>query len=134
MSTVIVNRRVLNQGMNWIRPQKRMAIYIRDNFRCCYCGRGLVEGIQLTLDHLRPYVKGGTHSETNLVTCCRLCNTSRGARPWRVFARRVAEQYSLSAVQIIAHIDRVRYRMIPLDAARDLLEQNRGFRAALAAA
>jgi hypothetical protein len=111
-----------------------MAIYIRDNFRCCYCGRELAEGIQLTLDHLKPYVKGGTHSETNLVTRCRQCNTSRGARPWRVFARRVAEQYGLSAAQIIAHIDRVRYRMIPLDAARDLLEQNRGFRAALAAA
>lgn len=134
MAVAIINRRVLNQGMNWIRPQKRLAIYIRDNFRCCYCHRTLAEGIQLTLDHLRPYVKGGSNSEMNLVTCCRFCNTSRGVRPWRAFARQVAAQYSLPAEDIIVHIDRVRYRTIRTDAARELLQINGGFSAALAAA
>lgn len=75
-------------GSKWIRPEKRLAIYIRDGFSCAYCGsdlrgRGPEE---LNLDHLKPRSAGGSNSECNLVTACKSCNSSRGARSLRQFA------------------------------------------------
>ena len=66
----------------WIRSDSRLAIYLRDEFRCVYCGCDLhgadVQGI--TLDHVHPWSKGGENEPTNLVTACRHCNCSRGAK------------------------------------------------------
>ena len=28
-------------GSKWIRPEKRMAIYLRDGLACVYCGEGV---------------------------------------------------------------------------------------------
>ena len=47
------------QGMNWLRPEKRLAIYIRDGLACAYCGEGIEDGATLTLDHLIPTCKAG---------------------------------------------------------------------------
>ena len=79
-------------------------VFIRDNFRCCYCSgnvlpRDVFEKAQLhlgtetlplgrtnmtrsgfyvmfvaTLDHVLPYSLGGRTDESNLVTCCWSCN------------------------------------------------------------
>ena len=66
----------------WIRTDARLAIYLRDEFRCVYCGCNLhgvaPEGI--TLDHVHPWSLGGENEPTNLVTACKRCNSSRGAR------------------------------------------------------
>ena len=78
------------QGMNWIRKEKRLAIYMRDGMACAYCGQTLEDGIQLSLDHLKPYSKGGSNSERNLVTCCMHCNSSRGDRDLDEFIQAVA--------------------------------------------
>ncbi len=65
-------------GMNWIRQEKRLALYMRDGFACLYCGTGIeVEGTILTLDHVDHH---GTNHETNLVTACFDCN--RGKSCW----------------------------------------------------
>lgn len=72
-----VNRAQRNQGMNWIRQEKRLAIYLRDGEACTYCGATSATDI-MTLDHLLPHVAGGTNRESNLVTCCKTCNSSRG--------------------------------------------------------
>ena len=69
------------QGMNWITQKKRLAIYLRDGLACAYCGASVETGAQLSLDHLIPHSEGGTNHESNLVTCCSRCNSSRGARP-----------------------------------------------------
>ena len=67
------------QGSKWIRPDKRLAIYLRDGMACAYCGAGVEEsGKPLTLDHLLPCSKGGGNHEGNLVTCCHSCNSKRG--------------------------------------------------------
>jgi 5-methylcytosine-specific restriction endonuclease McrA len=78
------------QGMNWIRQEKRLAIYLRDSLACVWCGFTLEAGAKLTLDHLKPHSKGGSNHESNLVTCCKRCNDSRGARSQAGFARAVA--------------------------------------------
>lgn len=67
------------QGMNWIRKEKRLAIYLRDGMACCYCGASVEEGTQLTLDHLRCHVNGGGNDTTNLVTACFRCNSAKTA-------------------------------------------------------
>ena len=75
------------QGMNWIRQDKRLAIYLRDGMACAYCGAGAeVEGVSMSLDHVKPHSNGGSNSERNLVTCCTRCNSSRGDRQVSSFA------------------------------------------------
>jgi hypothetical protein len=56
---------------------RRERVFRRDGFRCVYCG---VEfpAAELTLDHVEPRMRGGDHSEGNLVTCCRECNRRKG--------------------------------------------------------
>ena len=49
------------QGMNWIKPAKRLALYLRDGLACAYCGDGIEDGIRLTLDHLTPHSLGGSN-------------------------------------------------------------------------
>jgi 5-methylcytosine-specific restriction endonuclease McrA len=72
------------QGMNWIRQAKRFAIYERDGLACVYCG-GTAEDTTLTLDHIVAVELGGTNHETNLVTCCRNCNSAKGKKSTRQF-------------------------------------------------
>lgn len=76
------------QGSKWIRPEKRLAIYLRDRFSCCYCGRDLrhAEPTMVTLDHLRPRYSGGSNEATNLVTACKTCNSARKEQPWYRYA------------------------------------------------
>lgn len=52
----------------------RQNVFKRDNFECVYCGTRR----ELTLDHVMPSSRGGTHSWTNLVTACKRCNTRKG--------------------------------------------------------
>lgn len=68
----------MSRSSSFIRPERRMAIYFRDGFRCIYCLADVVNGAELTLDHLEP--RGG-HATENLVTCCHACNSERRADP-----------------------------------------------------
>lgn len=69
-----------DKGGKWIRKEKRRAIYLRDGLRCSYCGRGIEDDIQLTLDHLLPQELGGSNSAENLVTACKSCNSAKGSK------------------------------------------------------
>jgi hypothetical protein len=43
---------------------------------------------ELTLDHVEPRMRGGDHSEGNLVTCCRVCNAAKaGEAAWSFLSR-----------------------------------------------
>ena len=56
---------------------KRARIYIRDRYRCQYCGRTQGElrlREALTRDHVIPLSRGGTNEWTNVVTACSTCN------------------------------------------------------------
>ena len=119
--------------MNWIRPEKRLAIYLRDGLACCYCGESVEAGAKLTLDHLTPHSKGGSNEPTNLVTCCHRCNSSRGNRPWRKFAASVAEylNHGVRTADIVSHIERTRRRVIDVAGATELIGRRGGFSAAL---
>lgn len=51
-------------------------IFERDGFRCRYCG----SGNDLSIDHIVPQKSEKNDSMENLVTCCRSCNSRKGAR------------------------------------------------------
>ncbi len=54
----------------------RRIVLSRDGYKCRYCTRREF----LTLDHIVPPSKGGSHDPTNLVTACRSCNSRKGSR------------------------------------------------------
>lgn len=58
---------------------KRLRIYMRDKFRCQYCGDKKTAG-DLTLDHILPRSRGGDNSPVNIVTACVQCNNRKGDR------------------------------------------------------
>lgn len=111
------------QGMNWIRQEKRLAIYLRDGCACVWCGAAVEDGVQLTLDHVVPHVNGGTNDATNLVTACHRCNTSRGARSVLTFAKAVADyvDHGVSALAIQNHVLNCAHRPLDVKAAKDLI-------------
>jgi hypothetical protein len=86
----MTDRKANWQGMNWLRQDKRLAIYLRDGLACVWCGHSVENGAQLAVDHVQPYSKGGSNHETNLVTSCVRCNCSRGNRSVATFAVVVA--------------------------------------------
>lgn len=73
-------------GSKWIRPEKRKAIYRRDDHACVYCRAGVEDSI-LTLDHVHPRELGGTNHESNLVTACLTCNSMKRDLTLRQFLR-----------------------------------------------
>lgn len=126
-------RKQKNQGMNWIRPAKRLAIYLRDGLACCYCGSSVEDGTKLTLDHITPLSRRGTNKETNLVTTCHRCNSSRGNRKVEVFAVAVAEylNHGVQAEAILNFIHETVRRPLDVQAAKELIARRGGFTAAL---
>jgi len=58
---------------------KRLRIYMRDKYRCQYCGEKKVVG-ELTLDHILPRSRGGDNSPVNIVTACIACNNRKSNR------------------------------------------------------
>lgn len=58
---------------------KRLRIYMRDKFRCQYCGEKKPAG-ELTLDHILPRSRGGDNSPVNIVTACVPCNNRKSDR------------------------------------------------------
>jgi len=58
---------------------KRARIYIRDKYRCQYCGDHR-HAADLTLDHILPRAQGGESTPQNLVTACVPCNQRKGNR------------------------------------------------------
>jgi 5-methylcytosine-specific restriction endonuclease McrA len=58
---------------------RRSRIYIRDRFRCQYCGEKKAAS-ELTLDHILPRSRGGDDSPMNIVTACSACNNRKSNR------------------------------------------------------
>lgn len=79
-------------GRNWIWPATRLAIYLRDGLACLWCGKGVEQDVQLTLDHFeaRASSEKPDHSATNLFTSCCSCNSRRQHLDATTFAGRLS--------------------------------------------
>lgn len=60
-------------GAKWQRIRAR--VLARDAHTCGYCGRDAT-----SVDHIIAKANGGTDDESNLISCCRKCNSFKGAR------------------------------------------------------
>ena len=55
----------------------RREVFARDRHTCQYCGRVASD---LTLDHILPRHRGGSHTWDNLVAACKPCNHRKGGK------------------------------------------------------
>src|SRR5579862_1235022 len=55
----------------------RREVFARDRHTCQYCGR---QASDLTLDHIVPRHRGGSHTWDNLVAACKSCNHRKGGK------------------------------------------------------
>ena len=67
----------------YISTTLRYLVLNRDRFRCALCGRSPLTdpSVELHLDHIIPFSKGGTTTSENLQTLCRECNMGKGSMP-----------------------------------------------------
>ena len=79
-----------------ISVKKRFQVFVRDRFRCRYCGvqGGEGSGVVLHVDHLVSVADGGTDEMDNLVCACRRCNLGKSSLSLRELpdAERLAAQ------------------------------------------
>ena len=57
----------------------RVSVLHRDSYKCAFCGRGAKQ-VQLEVDHIVPFSKGGSNDLSNLQALCIDCNRGKGAR------------------------------------------------------
>lgn len=62
-----------------INLRMRFLVMKRDNFKCCMCGRSpaTTPGLELHIDHIVPWSKGGETVIDNLQTLCSDCNLGK---------------------------------------------------------
>lgn len=98
-------------GMNWIRQEKRLSIYIRDHFACLYCGVGVEdEGVILCLDHVNH---NGGNEASNLVTACMECNRGKWFWSLKRWLKKVK-----NPEKVMARIERALATPIDVQAAK----------------
>lgn len=63
-----------------ISDRQRFRILVRDGFRCKACGASplMKPGVELQVDHILPWSKGGETTDDNLETKCAQCNLGKG--------------------------------------------------------
>jgi len=62
-----------------ISDRQRFRILVRDGFRCkCGASPLTTPGVELHVDHIIPWSKGGETTDDNLATKCKRCNLGKG--------------------------------------------------------
>ena len=75
-----------------------MAVWRKTEGLCYYCGSQLPDCFET--DHVVPKSKGGTDEITNLVPCCKSCNSSKGTKTVEEYRHRRASGALFTAKQI----------------------------------
>ena len=81
----ITNKRQRNSTINikrntrTISDKLRYQVLKRDNFKCCACGASPAKdpSVELHIDHIIPWSKGGESTLENLQTLCSKCNIGK---------------------------------------------------------
>lgn len=68
-----------NKRSRHIPAAVRVSVLHRDGYKCIFCGRSARQ-VQLEVDHIVPFSKGGSNDPSNLQTLCIDCNRGKGAR------------------------------------------------------
>jgi hypothetical protein len=85
--TVIIESHLINENKSEykhstnrdVNLRLRFQVMKRDNFKCCNCGRSpaTTQGLELHIDHIKPWAKGGETVIDNLQTLCQDCNLGK---------------------------------------------------------
>ena len=69
-----------NKTNRRISDKLRYQVLKRDNFKCCACGASPAKNasVELHVDHVVPWSKGGETTLDNLQTLCAKCNLGKG--------------------------------------------------------
>ncbi len=78
MPAVIRMKKQVNTNRYRIRFS-RLNVFMRDGFRCMYCGREHAAR-DLTFDHVVPRSQGGRTEWDNILSACSHCNSHKGNR------------------------------------------------------
>ena len=70
----IMSKRKSPRTVNW---RLRFLVMKRDHFRCKFCGAPSGPNVELHVDHIVPYSKGGETDFENLQTLCDKCNIGK---------------------------------------------------------
>ena len=91
----IVTLSLVDLPVGWAEAQK---ILERDHFRCRYCGldgkASFENALVMYVDFVVPCAHKGKNRSSNLVACCRPCNTLKGTRVYKSFED--AQKYVLA--------------------------------------
>ena len=70
------NRHYTSRNIN---ARLRFKVLSRDNFKCCACGASPAKdpSVELHVDHIIPWSKGGETELENLQTLCSKCNLGK---------------------------------------------------------
>jgi hypothetical protein len=76
----IINKKLKHRTKREISDRLRFRILMRDGFTCKKCGRSPLKskGVELHVDHIIPWSKGGETVPENLETKCQKCNLGKG--------------------------------------------------------
>lgn len=92
----------LRHHVRWI-PRKvrfnRTGVFRRDQYVCQYCSVALTPA-RLTIDHIKPRVRGGENSWRNCVTACQPCNNKKGDRTPEEAAMRLIRKPAIPQLTI----------------------------------
>ena len=78
-SIIACNGRIYPKTRSQIPPLTNLALFVRDNNTCMYCGQQQ-SVYNLTRDHIVPRSMGGIDEWTNVVAACKRCNHFKGNR------------------------------------------------------
>ena len=69
------------QGPRYRTETLRQAVFLRDGYQCCFCGRGIKDHAKLHVHHLG--FRKGDHTDRmgNLATACEKCHTPKNHKP-----------------------------------------------------
>ena len=75
----VMNNSTKHKTKRDINLRMRFLIMKRDKFKCCMCGRSpaTTVGLELHIDHIVPWSKGGETVIDNLQTLCSDCNLGK---------------------------------------------------------
>jgi len=61
---------VKQRELEGFTPEQKKIILRRDGYKCVVCGRGLKDGVELQVDHIKPKYLGGKSTIENGQTLC----------------------------------------------------------------
>ena len=75
----LFEKKDIRKGGRKIPDKLRYQVLKRDNFKCCACGASPAKdsSVELHIDHIIPWSKGGETTLENLQTLCSKCNLGK---------------------------------------------------------